>query len=647
MTNRSDVQHPTLREANQTSSPGWVATLAHARPEDLQFCFGPLGESNARSRSLYLSNESGAALPLVAERSNCYAIFSGVLFNRSALAAELGDFLEATCRDDAEIILAGYLRWGQDLLHRLRGTFALTIWDSTNEIMLVVRDPLGNHPLFYAQGRRDLHVSPSLSALLSRTDVPSDLNRAALADHLVDRYPSLDETFYAAINRLPPGHALRVTRDARRTFRYWDPAPPDREVNWLTPDEVERFDELFDQAVSRCLSVGPTGIFLSGGLDSVSVAAVATERSQAEGLTRPWALSLIFPNPKENEEIVQRKVASQLGLPQVLKPFFEATQENGLLYPALELSKSLNAPLLNTWLPAYSALALEGRRRGCQTIITGNGGDEWLTISPYLAADLLRELDFRNTYRLYRSMRRSFKRSRLAWMRNVYWTLGTKPLIMTPAHQFVKSFAPWLLKFRHQISLRPAPWIIPPWLSPDPELRRELKQRREAEHERRKQGTSSYYIREVRTALEHPIVSWEFEEMFEVYQRLGVRMLQPFCDADLVDFLYRTPPMSLIYDGRNKGLVRRSLSRRFPELGFDRHRKMEATSFYSSLIYQDGGKIWQNLNGARTLGSLGIIDEKVLQPTLDGLLASRREGRNAHRAWTILNVESWARNHVS
>jgi len=230
---------------------------------------------------------------------------------------------------------------------------------------------------------------------------------------------------------------------------------------------------------------------------------------------------------------------------------------------------------------------------------------------------------------------------------NMLWRFGARPLVLPPAHKAVKKVAPWALRLRHRVSPRPPEWVRPNWLAPDATLRREWDQRREEESAHKAQASSSHYLREIRTALDHPLVSWELEEMFEVYQRAGVRMLQPYQDADLVDMLYRTPPMLLIHDGRSKGLVRRSLARRFPNLGFERQRKMEATSFYASLIYKDGGDIWQELGGARTLASLGIIDERAYRPVLDRLLRRREDGTSAHRVWTVLNLETWARAQVS
>jgi asparagine synthetase B (glutamine-hydrolysing) len=465
-------------------------------------------------------------------------------------------------------------------------------------------------------------------------------------DYFLDRYPRLEETSYEHVSRVPPGNVLRVTREGHRSLRYWDPAP-DGKVNWLTPEEVERFDEVLDRAVRRCLSFGPAGIFLSGGLDSVTVAAVATELCRSEGLRKPWALSLIFPDALSNEEVVQRGVATQLGLPQVVKPFFEATGTEGLLGPALALSSSLSCPLMNTWLPAYYQLALEGKKRGCQTILTGGGGDEWLGLSPLLAADLLRDFEFANLLKLWQSMRRSFRRSSVALGWSLIWKFGAQQLVMPPAHKFIKENAPWALKLRRRLSPWPAPWEAPKWLAPGSELRQAFNRRREEEHTNKLQSSHSHYIQDIRPALDHPVVSREWEELFEVYHKAGVRMMQPFCDADLVDMLYRTPPFLLIQEGRSKGLVRSSMARRFPNLGFDRQRKVEATGFYASLIYTDGHNIWEKLGGARTLADLGVVDSKVLNSTIETVLGRRREGTHAHQVWNTLNLETWARAHIS
>jgi len=202
----------------------WFAPFTDAATAEICGYRRRVAGLSGRSRTLYLDSKLACALPLCAENAYSSVIFDGALFNQAELRAELGTLL-IPANNDAELILAGYLRWGQDFLSRLRGMFALVIWDSLHEILLCVRDPLGSHPLFYADGRDGLLVSPSVDVLLEHPHVSRALNRPALVDHFLDRYPLLEETCFEAVNRVPPGHVLRLASDGRRAFRYWDPAP--------------------------------------------------------------------------------------------------------------------------------------------------------------------------------------------------------------------------------------------------------------------------------------------------------------------------------------------------------------------------------------------------------------------------------------
>ncbi len=624
----------------------WLTILSDRPPAQVRGLNCQLLTGEVPVRQLYLATEIGSEPPVYALQVECAVIFDGALYNRADLERELGSPPSLSTANVAEVILAGYLRWGRELLPRLRGPLALVIWDSDREVLLAVRDPLGSHPLFFAEKAGQVFVSPAIDLLTQQSGVSRELNRMAMADFIMQRTLGSQDTFFESVRRIPAGHAISFERNNVRKHRYWDPAP-EGIVNWTGPAEVERFDEFLDRAVSRCLSFGPAGIFLSGGLDSVTVAASAIERCRVEGLPRPLALSLVFPHPDTNEETIQRSVAEQLGLPQVVKPFFEATGENGLLGPALAMNRYLPAPLLNPWLPAYVALAEEGKRRGCKVILTGGGGDEWLGVGPFLAADLLRVFDLWGIYRLWRDSRLSYRISSFALLRSLLWKFGAKPLLLPPTHRFVKRVAPWALKTRHRLSTKPPHWIAPKWVAPDATLRRKLEQRMEQPNGNGKTRSASFYVQAGKRALDHPMISWELEEMFDVYRRVGVRVLQPFWDADLVDLLFRTPPFVLNRGGRSKGLVRDSLARRFPTLGFERQRKVLGLEFYRSLVEQDGAKVWGELGGARALKNLGIIDEQGLDDILKPLLNRPRNAKDAHELLTVLNLESWARSHMS
>ena len=154
--------------------------------------------------------------------------------------------------------------------------------------------------------------------------------------------------------------------------------------------------------------------------------------------------------------------------------------------------------------------------------------------------------------------------------------------------------------------------------------------------------TRDFYQRELEEALDHPLMNIEVEETYEAGRRLGVRVLQPFWDPDLIRFLVRVPPELLNRGGRSKGVVREMLTRRFPEVGFDRHKKVVATNYSSSVMLEGGRRAWQELGGARELARLDVVDAKALHSSAMHTFAARDE-REVHRLWFVLSLEAWLR----
>ena len=215
----------------------------------------------------------------IANDGACTVLFDGLLHSRREW---LDDFSLPTA-SDASLVLKAYLRWGEGVLERVKGLFALIVWDGGKDLLLCARDPHGMHPCFYADDAGDLLLSASAQALARHPRVSGTVDRLAIADHLCHRWPRLESTYFEGVRRLPGGYALRV-RDGKRTVaRYWDPIPPGRPIDYISDDETGHFSELLDQAVDRCLPAGPAAVYLSGGLDSVSIAALAQEQLRDHG----------------------------------------------------------------------------------------------------------------------------------------------------------------------------------------------------------------------------------------------------------------------------------------------------------------------------------------------------------------------------
>jgi hypothetical protein len=145
----------------------------------------------------------------------------------------------------------------------------------------------------------------------------------------------------------------------------------------------------------------------------------------------------------------------------------------------------------------------------------------------------------------------------------------------------------------------------------------------------------------MRMALMHALASLEYEELFESGRDIGVTFMHPYIDADLVDLLYRLPPAVLARGQRSKGLVRDAVARRFPGLGFERQRKINATDFYHTTLRREGRAAWDSVKHGAQLEALGVIDAAAVTALVDKLVTGPRT-RESYRIWTVLNLASWA-----
>jgi asparagine synthase (glutamine-hydrolysing) len=198
---------------------------------------------------------------------------------RRALAAAVDERKEPGLENapDPELILRAYDRWGEACVQYLYGDFAFAIWDGRERKLFCARDHLGVKPFYYALAGRCLVFSNTLRCLQAHHGVSDRLDDLAIADYLLFGYKQDPAaTSFRDIRRLPPAHSLRVAGACQSPGRYWrlDPA---RRIRFSEPAEyLARFDELFRDAVEDRLHGDSAGIFLSGGMDSSSVAAAAT-----------------------------------------------------------------------------------------------------------------------------------------------------------------------------------------------------------------------------------------------------------------------------------------------------------------------------------------------------------------------------------
>jgi asparagine synthase (glutamine-hydrolysing) len=583
----------------------------------------------------------------VAEAGPCSLAFDGWLYNRDALRAALSPHLASgAAATDADLVLCAYERYGSGMLERLQGVFSLCLQDARRETLLAARDPLGVYPLFYAQVAGTWLFSTSVASLLKHPGVSTTPNRTALAAYLLTQGRDTEETFFAGVRRLLPGHLLVVRGGVMRTRRYWDLLPEGATFEIETfedgEDTLERFAAVMERAVARTLQLGRAGVFLSGGLDSGTVATVATDLCRTQGGPLPHALSVAFADPEANEEATQTALAQRLGLSQTLLGVDRSLGSRDLFTASLELNRNWPYPMMSGFLPVYLTLGERAKAAGCDTILTGDGGDEWLGVHYDLAADHLRTLNLASLLELWRSVRMTSGASRSRVARHLLWQHGLKLLLSEAGAPPLRRLAPGALRGRRQ---RRRWRDYPAWLVPDPELRRALEGRFEQADEAASE-TASFYRREVCDTLEHPLTVYYMEEAFEMAGRIGLPILKPFYDPEVVVFLVRTPPQLRSYGGRYKGLLRGLLHARHPGLGYDRQKKPYATDFFGTRVLEGARQAWPQLRRKSALAELGVVEEKGLDAYVAGVLA-RGQLSEVKRLWHTLSAETWTQSRLA
>lgn len=275
------IVHLDGRSASRTIAEGMDAALAH-RGGDARGVW--VGERVALGhRLLATTPESlGERQPIVWRAPEAVLVADARVDNRADLIGQLD---AADTASDAELILAAYLRWGEDCSSRIVGDFAFAIWDSRSRSLFCARDPMGVRPLYYFATPSVFVFASEIKALFCSGEVARRVDELQVARFLEADLRDREATLFSGVRRLPAAHALRVAERVGQPTRYWRL----EEVEPLHLDStaayVEAFTEVFYEAVRcRMRSISPVGSALSGGLDSSSIACAARNiLAQASG----------------------------------------------------------------------------------------------------------------------------------------------------------------------------------------------------------------------------------------------------------------------------------------------------------------------------------------------------------------------------
>lgn len=342
-----------------------VAALHHRGPDEQAVHIdGPLGLGHAR---LSIIDLAGGHQPLFNEEGSVAVVCNGEIYNFRELRRDLqARGHRFRTGSDCEVLVHLWEEEGERCLARLRGMFAFVLYDRNRKVLFGARDYFGQKPLFYRQGRDSFAFASEIKGLLPLPDLSREIDTTALDQFLFYQYVPHPRTLFREVRQLPPAHYFLVENGRLRIERYWqaDFAP---EENLSDAAHLERVEAALTDAVeSHLVSDVPVGVFLSGGIDSSLILALAAKSQQ-----RLQTFSISFRGTEHDEGPFAQLASRHFKTDHVEIPF-----EPGNLAEHLEtVARIFDQPLADS--AALPVLALSRRAaRDVKVVLTGDGGDE-------------------------------------------------------------------------------------------------------------------------------------------------------------------------------------------------------------------------------------------------------------------------------
>jgi asparagine synthase (glutamine-hydrolysing) len=596
-----------------------TATIAHRGPDgDGYFCEGPAGLGHRR---LSIIDVEGGAQPMSNEDGTVWVTFNGEIYNDPELRSWLqsrGHVFQTSC--DTESLVHLYEEHGPGFVRHLNGMFALAIWDIPRQRLTLARDRMGQKPLFYAENSRgSLLFGSEPKALLAHPEMPRRLDQNGLARYLFYEYIPHPHSIWEGMKKLPPAHILVREGGISTVSRYWDsPEPLANSVPFA--EASKRFWDDFRDAVGRHRrSDVPLGVFLSGGVDSSSVAAALAELEPARNIR---TFSIGFDDKSFDESDHARAVARHLGTDHHERTFSAETVMELLPEVAAWLDEPFgDASILPTHLLSRFA-------RGEVTVaLGGDGADELMAGYPTFAAERASAL-FRKLPKAARTLAGAAVNRLPVDHGNISLDFKLKQFLRGADEPSALAHQRWLGSFSGR------------------EISEILANRGgldvEAEHLARATLLApggDPLTRSLRLYQETYLPDDILAKVDRASMACGLEVRAPFLDASLVDEIQKLPGSFKYGKGTTKRLLKKAASERLPASILERPKKGFGIPV-AKWLRGPLGPLMNSLLAPDRLKRQGLFDADAVARRIGEHQAGIRDHRKP--LWTLLMFQLWA-----
>ena len=522
----------------------------------------------------------------------------------------------ATDHSDTEVLVHGFEQWGDALFPRLNGMFALALWDRDARRLTLARDRAGEKPLYVARLPRGFAVASELKALAHVAGVDRGIDPVALEQYLALNYVVAPRTIFCGVSKLPAGHVGAIEEGRYEAAPYW--VPPLGDVDGDASRLVERFDGLLDAAVERQMIADvPVGVFLSGGLDSTTVAYYMRRHSD-----EVHSFSVGFESAEFDESPYSTLAARNLGTVH----HHEVLSEARLLELVPRIPDVLDEPMGDaSIIPTYFLSAFT--RPHVKVALGGDGSDELLM--GYRGYDALRRL------RRFDALPSAVRGGAAAVGRAIPRHVGGLPRRVAHfAERLDRGDVPRLLSHLGSYD-GDARWLLapavreqlPPTVFDEPAAAMlSGAHASRAEHA----GLLAY----VRGYLQEDILV----KVDRASMAASLEVRAPFLDVHVLEFLLRLSPAHKVANGTTKLLLRRLMRGRIPDEMIDRDKR----GFDVPMGEWMRGPLRPLLDrylGDDRLRAAGLLDPPAVRRVVDDHLSGRAE--RGLQLWMLLQLELW------